>query len=147
VTTSRPLLAVAAALAVLTSGCGGDDPPAANTPTKTVQVEMVDIAFKPVSVQVARGETLRFAFTNNGKVPHDAFIGDAAAQTEHEKQMRAAEGGGHGAHGGGDGDALTVEPGKTGELTHTFDKAGAVEIGCHQPGHYQAGMKVTVTVS
>jgi uncharacterized cupredoxin-like copper-binding protein len=54
--------------------------------------------------------------------------------------------GGHSAHGGSD-DALTVEPGKTGELQHTFDAAGETLIGCHEPGHYEAGMRVAVTVS
>jgi uncharacterized cupredoxin-like copper-binding protein len=49
--------------------------------------------------------------------------------------------------GGGDMNAITVEPGKAGQLTHTFDKTGTVEIGCHEPGHYAAGMKIAVTVA
>lgn len=56
-----------------------------------------------------------------------------------------AHGGGHG--GGSDADAITVEPGDTGELTHTFDESGEFEIGCHEPGHYEAGMKIDVTVA
>ena len=32
---------------------------------------------------------MRFVFENTGKVDHDAVIGDAAAQTEHEREMRA----------------------------------------------------------
>jgi uncharacterized cupredoxin-like copper-binding protein len=44
-------------------------------------------------------------------------------------------------------DTVEVKPGTTGELTVTFDKAGDVLIGCHQPGHYPAGMRATVTVS
>jgi uncharacterized cupredoxin-like copper-binding protein len=50
-------------------------------------------------------------------------------------------------HSGGATDGITVDPGKTGELTHTFDRTGTVEIGCHQPGHYAAGMKLAVTVA
>ena len=42
---------------------------------------------------------------------------------------------------------ITIEPGKTGDLTHAFDQPGAFEIGCHEPGHYDSGMKVAVTVS
>ena len=61
--------------------------------------------------------------------------------------MRDAEGSEHGGgHGGGDEEALTVDPGETGELTHTFEESGSIEIGCHQPGHYNAGMKITVEV-
>jgi uncharacterized cupredoxin-like copper-binding protein len=46
-----------------------------------------------------------------------------------------------------DGDSLLLEPGKSGELTHTFEEAGEILIGCHQPGHYEAGMKTTITVT
>ena len=49
--------------------------------------------------------------------------------------------------GGDDAEALTVQPGKTGRLTHTFDWPGTFEIRCHQPGHYATGMKVAVTVA
>lgn len=62
------------------------------------------------------------------------------------------EGSGGGGHDMGDGDkdkdAITVEPGKTGKLTYTFERTGTVEIGCHQPGHYYtAGMKIAVQVA
>jgi uncharacterized cupredoxin-like copper-binding protein len=57
------------------------------------------------------------------------------------------ERGGMEGHNMEDGDALLLEPGDTGELTHTFDEAGEILIGCHLPGHYEAGMKSTITVS
>jgi len=41
---------------------------------------------------------------------------------------------------------VTVKPGRSATITHTFDEAERVEIGCHQPGHYAAGMKVAITV-
>lgn len=44
-------------------------------------------------------------------------------------------------------DAITLGPGKTGELTYSFERAGTVEVGCHQPGHYAAGMRVSETVA
>lgn len=40
-----------------------------------------------------------------------------------------------------------MEPGKSGELRHTFDDAGPLVIGCHEPGHYAVGMRVTLTVA
>ena len=104
---------------------------------------MRDIAYSPTAVTVKKGETVRFVFTNRGKLPHDAFVGDNAAQAAHEKKMRAADGE-HGEHGGG---GITVEPGKTAELEETFDETGTTLIGCHEPGHYDAGMKITVTVA
>lgn len=150
-----PLLAAVAGIAVVAAACGGDD----STDTadsdradRTVQIRMVDIAFEPDRVDVAAGETVRFVFTNDGDVAHDAFVGDRAAQADHEQQMRDADddsGSGMDHEGGGEeGDgAITVEPGGTGELTYTFEEAGTVEIGCHQPGHYDAGMKIDVEAS
>ena len=73
---------------------------------------------------------------------HDAFIGDEAAQAEHEQEMRD----GGSMHHGGDDKGVTVKPGKTASLTHTFKGGETLLIGCHQAGHYQAGMKVNVTV-
>lgn len=51
---------------------------------------------------------------------------------------------GHMAHG--HDNALSVEPGDTGSLTMTFASAGSIVIGCHEPGHYDAGMKAKLTV-
>ena len=133
--------ALAAASLALATACssGGGDAKAA----RTVEITMTDIAFSPAAVTVAKGERVTFRFTNNGKLKHDAFLGDTGEQAEHEREMR--DGGGHGGHGGDD--AITVDPGKTGTLTHTFGEAGTTEIGCHEPGHYGAGMKVAVTVT
>jgi uncharacterized cupredoxin-like copper-binding protein len=134
-------------IVLVVAACGGgDEGPTASDADRTVEIDMVDVAFKPENVEVRAGETVRFVLHNRGKVVHDAFVGDSEAQEDHETQMRDAEEGGHNGHGGDEEDALTVDPGETGELTHTFDEAGRHEIGCHQPGHYAAGMKITVAV-
>jgi uncharacterized cupredoxin-like copper-binding protein len=141
------LIAAAAVAALLTAACGGGDDTAGAAPTRTVEVDMVELAFRPATLTAKSGERIRFVFRNQGKIPHDAFIGDAAAQAEHEQEMRQAEKGGHDMDDNADRDALTLEPGKKGELTFTFDQPGTVEIGCHEPGHYTAGMKIVVTVT
>jgi uncharacterized cupredoxin-like copper-binding protein len=132
-------------LAFVAAGCGGSDHESHGSTakeTRTIDVTMKEFAYEPASVSVKAGETVKFVFRNEGQILHDAFLGDEAAQTEHEQEMRGGEKMHH------DGDAIKVIPGKTGELTHTFDKAGeALLIGCHETGHYQAGMKLTVTVS
>lgn len=146
----RPmLLAAGAAGLLLLAACGDDDSSdtASDEPTRTVEIDMVDIAFEPEAIEVTAGETVRFVFTNDGEVAHDAYIGDTDAQADHEAEMRDAEGDEHGGHGDDEGDAITVEPGETGELTHTFTHAGTLEIGCHQPGHYDAGMKIDIEVA
>ena len=133
-------------LAVL-AGCGDDSTdPVEGDATRTVDIDMVDIAFEPDTLDISAGETVRFVFTNTGEVPHEAFIGDADEQDEHETEMREAAGNEHG-HGQEDVDAVTVEPGDTAELSHTFDEPGRLEIGCHEEGHYDAGMTITVEVA
>jgi uncharacterized cupredoxin-like copper-binding protein len=136
-------------LAFVSAACGGGHGQHSDkAASRTIDVEMVDIAFKPATFTAKAGERVRFVFHNRGQVAHDAFIGDSAAQAEHERAMGAGkqDSGGHDMHGG-EANAITVDPGKIGELTYAFDRTGAVEIGCHQPGHYAAGMKLAVTVA
>jgi uncharacterized cupredoxin-like copper-binding protein len=155
---SAALIAVAA---LVFAGCGNDDDPStasANDATdsgaeiRTVEIEMVDNAFEPAEVEVSAGETVRFVFANDGAVTHDAVIGDEAAQDEHEEDMRAAEEAdemGEMNHGATDDDeegAVTVEPGETGELTHTFSAGDELLVGCHEPGHYDADMRISLNV-
>jgi uncharacterized cupredoxin-like copper-binding protein len=131
------------AISVLTAACGGGEPSAQDA-DREVNVSMTDNAFDPNTIAVKAGETITFKFTNKGALPHDAYIGDAEAQEEHGHSMDSGDMEGHNME---DGDSLLLEPGKSGELTHTFEEAGEILIGCHQPGHYEAGMKSTVTVT
>jgi uncharacterized cupredoxin-like copper-binding protein len=150
---ARPRLLVAlAALSLVAVGCGpsmdhgsmGHGAPAGpaggSAPSRTIDVAMADVRFDPAAISVKAGETVRFVFHNTGTLAHEAVIGDDAAQAHHEQQMagQAME------HGAG---AVTVPPGATGELTHTFATAGQTLIGCHEPGHYGAGMKLAITVT
>lgn len=141
---TNPKIAVAALVFALgATACSNTEP--APQADSEVDVVMTDNAFEPRELAVVAGETVTFKFANNGSLAHDAFIGDAAAQNEHGESMDSSEDmEGHNMDGG---DALLIEPGETGELTYTFEKAGEIIIGCHQPGHYEAGMKSTVTVS
>jgi uncharacterized cupredoxin-like copper-binding protein len=139
---SPVLLALLVPLAVVAAACGGEAGPSGQIGAdgiRTVNVRMVDTAFEPASIRVQAGETVRFRFENQGRLPHDAFIGDAAAQAGHGADM------GH--DHGDDPAAVSVPAGGTAELVYTFDEAGETLIGCHQPGHYQAGMVATVTVT
>ena len=137
-------LLVVPALAFL-AACGSDDGStdagAGQGADRTIDVEMRDIAFSPTTVDVRVGETVRFNFKNTGQVTHDAFIGDAAAQDAHGKEMRDGHDHGRTAN------AVSVKPGKSASLTYTFDRPGQLLIGCHEPGHYTGGMRITVNVA
>ena len=111
---------------------------------RTIEIEMQDNKYVPDTVSVDGGEPVRFVFTNNGEATHDAFVGDEAAQDDHEDEMND-DMNEHGMND--DTGAITVEPGKTGELTHTFEADDAVLIGCHEPGHYDSGMRLSIDVT
>ena len=141
-------------VSVIATACGGssmnhagssmDHGGGTSSPTagKVVEVVMKDNSFSPDHLSVKKGEAVTFRFTNSGAQLHEAVIGNEDAQAQAEMAMQ---------HGGHSGMSMTntveVKPGETGELTMTFDKAGDVLIGCHQPGHYAAGMRATVTVT
>lgn len=142
-------------LALIASACGEDNDKVANSSEnpRTVTIEMRDNDFRSGALEFKRGETVRFVFSNKGAVAHDAFIGDLQAQSTHEAQMRSNTTMKHGAGMDGTGnmgrslsEGITIPPGKSRELMHTFDESGSLEIGCHQPGHYESGMRTRVKV-
>ncbi len=110
--------------------------------TRTVPVDMADsMRFNPESISVKRGETIRFVVKNSGKIKHEMVIGSIAELQEHAAMMRKMPEMEH-----ADENAVTVDPGKTGEIVWQFTKAGNVDFACLQPGHYEAGMKGKVAV-
>ncbi|KTC63745.1 copper-binding protein [Pseudomonas fluorescens ABAC62] len=137
-------------------------PAAADKATRTVQVELRDIAFEPKSLEVKDGETVRFVLVNKGQLLHEFNLGDAAMHAAHQKEMLQMQASGmltstgmgkmhhsamdHGAMRHDDPNSVLVEPGKTAELTWTFTKATGLEFACNLPGHYQAGMVGKLTV-
>lgn len=161
--TRSALIALAALLATLAAGCGGDHGSGDHEAEgRIIDVTMTDNAFAPETIRVTKGETVTFRFTNEGSVLHEAFIGDEAEQEEHLVEMAAGsegsagsvdaagdeDGDGHGGDADGHGDdAVVAEPGETVDLTYTFDQEGTLLIGCHEPGHWDDGMKATITVT
>jgi uncharacterized cupredoxin-like copper-binding protein len=41
---------------------------------------------------------------------------------------------------------VTIEPGETVTVLARFDEPGETLYGCHQPGHWEVGMKGTITI-
>jgi uncharacterized cupredoxin-like copper-binding protein len=109
-----------------------------------IEVEMTDMAFAPVSIDVKADETVRLRFRNTGLAVHEAVIGDLAFQEEHAEEMAA----GSMHHGDSDEpEPLVVAVGETGDLVYTASAAGTLIIGCHQPGHWDAGMRADLTIT
>jgi uncharacterized cupredoxin-like copper-binding protein len=62
---------------------------------------------------------------------HDEEMADDEADHEHEAGLPAP---------------VTIAPGETVTVLATFDEPGEILIGCHQPGHWEAGMRGTITI-
>lgn len=141
--------------ALLLAACGGSaastqivSPSSVSTApgARAINIEMVDIAFTTKSIDVAAGETIRFIFKNTGKIRHEAVIGDQDRQVEHEMEMMATMAPGASQMKMAEEGEISLEPGTSGSVEYMFDTAGTYFIGCHEPGHYPAGMIVTVNV-
>lgn len=120
----------------------GGEPGKAGDVTRDIRIAASDLMrYDPNQVTVKAGETVRFIVTNSGQVPHEFVIGDPVAQREHAEMMRTMPNMKH-----VDGNTLTLAPGETKTLLWRFSKDGEVEIACHVPGHYEAGMRGNILV-
>jgi uncharacterized cupredoxin-like copper-binding protein len=143
---ARPVALVAVLVAF--AACSNATDTQGQAARRTVVIQMRDNHFEPDRIDVRRGTTVAFRFMNQGRTRHDAFVGDAEAQAAHEREARMNDNAEHGGgHEAADRDATTVEPGRTGVLNYRFSKRGEILIGCHEPGHYEGGMVVKVTVN
>lgn len=107
-------------------------------------IAMDDFSFSPTNVAVQSGEIVTFKVTNAGAIPHDFTLGTEEMQEEHEAEM-VEMGGNMDMHG--EPNVFSLEPGETKEMTWRFEESGPIVFGCHQPGHYAAGMKGSVVIN
>lgn len=166
-----PIVVLTVVLLAAVAACGGDDDDTSSAPSaengmdmdgdhesfafgeaadaadadRTIDVDMSDdFSYDPDSIDVTAGETVAFRVHNSGEVVHELVIGDQAVQDEHEQEMQDMDGGMMMAD---EPNAVSVEPGETKTLAFRFTEAGELQYGCHQPGHYAAGMHAPLTVS
>lgn len=88
-------------------------------------------AFSPSSITVERGETVTFAVTTMGPRVHEFMVGpEAAVASDQEGTPEIAD--------------IGMMQSKS--LTYTFDGSGPYAYACHAAGHYEAGMRGTITI-
>ena len=125
---------------------GGEGSPFAQVVTRSMAVQMDDqMRFTPNSIEVQAGETIRFVVRNAGQTAHEMVLGSDEEIRTHAQAMKLGQGHEAG-HSHGTAAAITVAPGQTGELVVTFPKAIRLQMACLIPGHYEAGMRGTLTV-
>jgi len=81
--------------------------------------------------RVIRGETITFAVTTMGPLAHEFMVGPAAAVAADQA---------------GTPEIADIGMMDTKTLTYTFEGSGPYAFACHAPGHYEAGMRGTITV-
>ncbi len=120
-------------------GVAGD----ARAVTRTITLGMDDtMRFSPSKLVVKQGETIRFVIRNQGKALHEMVLGTRQELDQHAAMMVKFPNMEHDepymAH---------VPSGKTRHMVWTFNRPGEFEFACLMAGHYQAGMKGTITVA
>jgi uncharacterized cupredoxin-like copper-binding protein len=118
-------------------GAGTDGEPGdASAIWRTIRIEAGDMFFKPRSIPIRPGETVRLVIFNSGKLRHEFVIASHAEHLEHRAMMRRMPD----MTMGGEPNAVTVDPGQSKELVWKFGNDPKVEFSCDIPGHADAGM-------
>ena len=135
------LLAACSGSSAGPGGAVGDD-----SSPRTVQLTMTDqLRFDPDRIQVRRGETVRFVVRNLSNAAHEAYIGTDEEQRLHAT-VHAALPADQQAGVNHVGYAVHFPPFGNGEFVAKFDAPYEWVIGCHYPGHYEAGMRAVIEV-
>lgn len=87
--------------------------------------------FTPSTIAVAKGETVTFQVTSMGGLTHEFMVGPAADVTADKD---------------GTPEVADIAMMQTKSVTVTFDGPGPYAFACHATGHYEAGMRGTITV-
>ena len=125
---------------------------------KVVRVSMYDNYFKPSSIKVKKGQTVKFIIENKGEFVHEFNIGTKEQHIKHQPEMammtemgvlfpdyidmdqmmKMAKTNPSMKHD--HGNSVLLEPGKSGEIIWEFGDNTDLELACNVPGHYEDGM-------
>lgn len=122
--------------------------------SRTYEVRMGEMYFKPDTIRVMPGETVRFIVVNDGDFVHEFNLGNEDAWQSHAAEMnRMVDEGmidGDTLHHAkmrkmgmmhADPNAVLLEPGERAEIIWTFpEQPTEIGISCNVPGHREAGM-------
>ena len=110
---------------------------------RTVNIDMNEgMRFVPDHLTVKKGETIRFLAKNRDAIEHEFVLGTAEELMEHSELMKKLPEMEH-----ENPNHVRVAPGQVGEVVWHFTRPGMIAFGCLIPGHYETGMKGTVSVA
>ena len=120
---------------------------------RDIVVEMGEMYYSPSSIEIHKGETVRFIVKNVGEFVHELNIATEAMHLDHSEEMTkmidmgvletdkinhhlmTESGMAH-----SDPNSLLLEPGDSGEVIWTFSGDAKLELSCNVPGHRESGM-------
>jgi uncharacterized cupredoxin-like copper-binding protein len=125
-------------------GYGGGNTSSSSAPTttnnsssggalKTIVIKETEFKLSPSSVTLSKPGTYKFKAENEGSYQHSLEIEGKGVKSEGSEEGEAAL-------------EQALNPGQSGVLTVTFQKAGTYEMYCPVDGHEQEGMKGEVVV-
>jgi len=118
--------------------------PGKGTPNRVIEVSMQDsmrFEFSPELDSLKDGETIEFRVRNDGKVQHEFSIGNSDDQVKHAIMMQKMPDMVH-----NDPNTVSLKPGESASLSWTFMGKDTVVFACNVPGHFEAGMKHSLTI-
>jgi uncharacterized cupredoxin-like copper-binding protein len=104
-----------------------------------VHVTLGDYTVEVSPPTVPAGTPVKFEITNKGKEVHEFVI----EKTDQANTPLTAEVGGKAIKS----EIEEITPGKTVTLEWTFTEPGVYQVACHREGHFESGMKTTLTVA
>ena len=125
---------------------------------KTVEIKMYDNYFVPKTINIKKGQTVKFIVYNYGELVHEFNIATKKMHLEHQKEMtkmieheillgdridkekmkkisKVDHSMSH-THS----NSVLLEPNKSGEIIWKFSTDVDLEAACNVPGHYGDGM-------
>jgi len=115
--------------------------PAHQGSTKNLVIEANDLMrFVPSSLEIREGEEVRIILVNTGRVRHELVIGDEESLGRHAMEMKQSNEHHH------DTTGISVEPGQVGMVVWRATTTKRIGFACFEPGHFEAGMRGTVSV-
>jgi uncharacterized cupredoxin-like copper-binding protein len=127
-----------------------DEAPGMDDVDFVVDIEMSEFAYSCALPMIDQGTTLALRFDNVGTAEHEAVVGSLDQQHDAEVEMAemAEMDAGHDEVGGGHSvPAITLPAGEAQTMIVEFDEPGSFWVGCHVPGHWDAGMRNEFTVA
>jgi len=125
---------------LLLTACG------AKERAQEVQITVNEFGIQSSMTSFEVGVPYHFVVTNDGSVEHEMMVMPPLTEDQMGMGMNMSQ---MDEMAFAMVEAADLQPGKTAAFDYTFTEpapSGTIEFACHTPGHYEAGMKLPITV-